>query len=58
MQWILEKKITLRSEMVPAVVLQAGQGLEHGEGDAAEWVRQRLGFDPDRAQARILVNAG
>src|SRR5690242_6053734 len=55
--WFVTQRFTKRMDQTPAVIGHREQGMEQGGGDAVEWVRQRLGFDPDGAQARILTAA-
>jgi len=51
--WCLENKLPQRSERAPGLVKIPGR---EWDGDAVEWVRQKLGLEPDATQARVLAS--
>jgi hypothetical protein len=57
--WCVENRIPRASETAPGPVtepvIKTRRESSGGRSDAAEWVREKLGFEPDAAQERVLA---
>jgi len=49
-------KPTPGSRKEPGSVREPGREIDRGKSDAADWVRETLGFWPDPAQERVLAS--
>src|SRR5207302_443880 len=53
--WCLESRLREGNESAPGLVKGPGRERDEGEGNTAAWVRQKLGFEPDAMQERVLA---